>query len=106
MKKIFLFLGFVAISTAALLVFNDVSTLNSYAEKIGNVVGYTSGYSQKTVNALQDSVNSTSSALDDLRENKAKTIINEQRKKIEEMRKELEQSMNNSEQKAKSEEKI
>ena len=106
MKKIILFIGFVAISAIALLVFNDVSTLKGYAQKVGSAIGYSSGYTQKSVNAVQDSVNSAASATDDLRENKAKAIIEEQRKKIDEMRKELESSMNNSNEKAKAEEKI
>lgn len=103
MKKILLFTSFVVISAIALLVFSDVSTLRAYAQKVGSTLGYGAGYTQKASNAVQDSVKSTASAVDDLRENKARAIIEEQRKKIDEMRKELEQSMNNSREKTKAE---
>lgn len=100
MTKILLFMGVIAIAIAG-LIFNDVSTLRGYAQQVGSVLGYGSGYTQVSVNAVQDSVKSAASAVDDIRENKAKAIIEEQRKKIEEMRKELEQAMNTSENKAK-----
>lgn len=106
MKKILLFVGFTTVSAIALLVFNDVATLKSYAQKVGATFGYGSAYTEKTVNAIQDSVNSSASAIDDLRENKAKAIIEEQRKKIDEMKKELEKSVKNTEEKIKTEEKI
>ncbi len=94
-------MGFIAFTTAGLLIFNDASTLRGYAQKVGSTFGYGVGYTEKSVNAVQDSVQSAASAVDDIRENKAKAIIEEQRKKIEEMRKELEQAMNTSESKAK-----
>ena len=101
MKKILLFTGFITVTAIALFVFNDVSTLRGYAQQVGSALGYGSGYTQKSVNAVQDSVQSAASAVDDIRENKAKAIIEEQRKKIEEMRKELEQAMTTSENKTK-----
>ncbi len=101
MKKIMLFTGFVAFSIAGLLIFSDVSALRGYAQKVGSVLGYGTGYTEKSVSAVQDSVQSAASAVDDIRENKARAIIEEQRKKIEEMRHELEQAMNTSENKAK-----
>lgn len=105
MKKIILFTGVITIAVAALLVSSDITTLRGYANKVGSAIGFTSGYTQKSVNAVQDSVKSSASAVDDLRENKARQIIDEQRRKIEEMRKELEHAMNTSESKAKSKEK-
>lgn len=99
MKKI-LFFSFTAIVVLfAVVIFSDVTTLKGYAQKVGSIFGYGTHYTEKSVNAVQDSVKSAASAIDDIRENKARAIIEEQRKKIQEMREELEEAMKSSENK-------
>lgn len=104
MKKIVLILAVVVFATAGFFVFSDISAIKSYAQKVGDTLGYGIGYTEKSMNAVQDSVNSTTSAIDDLKEGKARALIEEQRKKIEEMRKELEQAMNESKEEVKTKE--
>lgn len=104
MKKFLMFFAFAFVAIAGFIITNDSSVVLSYANKIGSMLGTTAGYTERTVNAVQDSVNSTTSAVEDLKEGKARMLIEEQRKKIEEMKKELEQAMKDSQDETKSKE--